>query len=95
MVSLPQIRVAGSDVIAMQDTAVAETREVEKTRDRKQSDIEFAGPRSEDTIPAVVDIHGDVIKADWHAIRVKANESEEYEHSLGLWQAMKTYKKVP
>jgi hypothetical protein len=35
-------------------------------------------------LPAVVDIYGDVIKADWHAIRIKANEAEEYEHSLGL-----------
>lgn len=45
-------------------------------------------------LPAVVDIHGDVIKADWHAMRAKANEAEEFEHSLGLWQAMKLYKKV-
>ena len=44
--------------------------------------------------PAVVDIHGNVIKADWHVIRAKANEAEVYEHSLGLWQAMKAYKKV-
>lgn len=51
---------------------------------RKAPDIEFAEQGSETALPtdlpAVVDIYGDVIKTDWHAIRIKANEAEEYEH---------------
>jgi hypothetical protein len=81
----------GPDAIALQDVTAIESK---KTKlNEKRHDIEYADPEPTD-LPAVVDIHGDVIKADWHTIRAKANEAEEYEHSLGLWQAMKSYKKV-
>jgi hypothetical protein len=66
--------------------------------DEKHRNIETAEQGGEigqaTTVPAIVDIHGDVVKADWHAIRTQANEAEVYEHSLGLWEAMRTYKKV-
>ena len=60
----------------------------------KVDHIESAPVQQVDDIPAIVDVHGDVIKADWHAIREKANAAEVYEHSISLWTAMKTYKKV-
>lgn len=78
-----------ADAIAPQDPSVIESEKKEKEQfDEKQPDIEYAD------VPAVVDVHGEVIKADWHTIRAKANDAEEYEHSLGLWQAMKSYKKA-
>lgn len=62
-------------------------------------DIEYAehggGAALASDVLAVVDIHGDVIKADWDTIRAKEIEAKEYDHALGLWQAVKTYKKVP
>ena len=33
-------------------------------------------------------------KINWKAIQIKADDAEEYEHSLGFWQAAKIYKKV-
>jgi hypothetical protein len=81
----------GPDAIALQNTAAAHGDKKQQLDDKP--DIEYAEQGGTD-IPAVVDIHGDVIKADWHAIRAKANDAEEYEHSLGIWQSMKTYKKV-
>jgi hypothetical protein len=79
-------------------TIASEPKKKKKRLEEKYPDIEFA-ERGGDAalaadLPAIVDIHGDVIKADWHTIRAKANEAEAYEHSLGLWQAMKIYKKV-
>lgn len=83
--------VSQADAIAPQDPTAIEGEK--KKLDEKQPDIEYA-ERGGDDLPAVVDIHGEVIKADWHTIRAKANEAEVYEHSLGLWQSMKSYQKV-
>lgn len=88
---------ANSDIIDRQEVPVAD--DLERTNiDEKRPSIELAEQGGEigqaTTVPAIVDIHGDVVKADWHAIRVQANEAEVYEHSLGLWEAMRTYKKV-
>lgn len=74
-----------ADAIAAQDPTAIESEKEKKKLGEKQFDIEYA-KRGGD-LPAVVDVHGEVIKAE-------ANEAEEYEHSLGLWQAMKFYKKV-
>ena len=98
MAPIPQTNSSSNpDIIRRQEVPVADDHE--KTNpDEKHPDIELArqggeiGPAT--TVPAIVDIHGDVIKADWHAIRTQANEAEEYEHSLGLWEAVRTYKKV-
>ncbi|KAH8807102.1 MFS maltose permease MalP [Xylogone sp. PMI_703] len=67
----------------------------EKSKETEIEHAERGGEIALETdLPAIVDIHGNVIKADWHAIRIKANEAEAYEHSLGLWEAMKLYKKA-
>ena len=84
----------GPDAITPPVSAAIEREKKTKKLNEGQPDIEYAEKGGEADLPAVVDIHGDVIKADWHVIRAKANEAEVYEHSLGLWQAMKTYKKV-
>ncbi len=99
MASFPQTcSDAEPDAIAPQDPIITEGELKKKKREGMQSGIEYAeqggGAVLSTDLPAVVDIHGEVIKADWHVIRTKANEAEEYEHSLGVWQAMKTYKKV-
>lgn len=94
MTSLAQIPSGiGPDAI-ISSVSTAIEREKTKKLDEGQPDIEYAEKGCEADLPAAVDIHGDVIKADWHAICAKANEAEAYEHSLGLWQAMKAYKKV-
>ncbi|KIN00655.1 hypothetical protein OIDMADRAFT_29739 [Oidiodendron maius Zn] len=93
MTSLAQIPSGiGPDAI-ISSVSTAIEREKTKKLDEGQPDIEYAEKGCEADLPAAVDIHGDVIKADWHAICAKANEAEAYEHSLGLWQAMKAYKK--
>ena len=84
----------GPDAITPPVSAAIEKEKKTEKLDEGQPDIEYAEKGGEVDLPAVVDIHGDVIKADWHAIRAKANEAEAYEHSLGLWQAMRAYKKV-
>jgi hypothetical protein len=84
MASLPQ---AGSNLgadAAQVPRNVESQKKTTKNPDEKQPDIEFAGQGGETALPtnlpAVVDIYGDVIKTDWHAIRIKANEAEKYEH---------------
>ncbi len=81
-----------------QQRSIELTGQLENQETEKHADIERAEQGGvvalPSDLPAVIDIHGDVIKADWHEIRAKANEAEEYEHSLGIWQAIKTYKKV-
>jgi hypothetical protein len=75
-----------------------ESRNNQTKNDGSSPEIEFAEQGGVGTmpsdLPAIVDIHGDVIKADWHAIREKANTAEAYEHSIGIWEACKIYKKV-
>lgn len=95
--SIPQTNSSASPgTIDRQEIPVAD--DFNRTNlDERHHNIETAEQGGEigqaTTVPAILDIHGDVVKADWHAIRTRANEAEVYEHSLGLWEAMRTYKK--